>query len=224
MTRHFLGKERRVYLACASDQVTANQDRIENKEITFMLTHLVAALGVGLITAVATPAAAQVAYAPAYPGSAYPGSAYPGSTYPGYAVPAPTAPGVPTYAPLPRRAPTAPRRAAADPVGALRWADYNRDGGVTFAEARAYGQARFRQEDLDRNGVLTRRELTSADDELARDGRRHDGVVTFAEYDTSLCNRFYGLDLDRNGFLSSYELGTNSPRSDGVSFSWHWQL
>ena len=64
----------------------------------------IAALGVGLITAVAAvPAAAHDGRGPAYPG-AYPGS-YPGSypsSYPGSYPPAP-----PTYAPPPY-APTTP--------------------------------------------------------------------------------------------------------------------
>jgi len=106
----------------------------------------------------------------------------------------------------------------------LRQADYNYDGGITLAEAYAYGEARFRGADLDRNGVLTRHELRGGEDEFTQRARRRDGVVTFAEYEASVQHEFYGLDSNRDAFLSSYELGTRAPPSAGVSWSWHWSL
>ena len=178
----------------------------------------IAALGVGLITAVAAvPAAAHDGRGPAYPG-AYPGS-YPGSypsSYPGSYPPAP-----PTYAPPPY-APTTP--AVGDAQVELRQADYNFDGGVTLREAQSFGWAQFSREDTNRDGVLTRWELRGLNDTFAR-GARADGVVTFAEYDSNLQRHFYRLDYNRDGFLSRRELGV-APRapSTGVTWSWHWSL
>ena len=169
-----------------------------------------AALGTGLISAAtALPAAAHDGRVPAHAGPAYP--EYRRST--------------PTYAPAPPRVYTPyPVAANAGCAAVLRQADYNYDGGITLGEAYAYGQARFSQVDLDRNGVLTRHELRRGEDEFTQRARRRDGVVTFAEYEASVQNEFYGLDRNRDAFLSSYELGTTAPPSAGVSWSWHWSL
>src|SRR6185436_10937799 len=93
----------------------------------------------------------------------------------------------------------------------LARADYDYDGGITLAEAHAYGRAQFSREDFDRNGVLTRHELRRANDEFARGAYSRDGVVTFAEYDANVQRQFYRLDANRDGFLSRYELGTSAP-------------
>ncbi|HKO92887.1 MAG TPA: hypothetical protein VJU61_17145, partial [Polyangiaceae bacterium] len=131
----------------------------------------------------------------------------------------------PTYAPAPPRVYTPyPVVTDAGCAAVLRQADYNYDGGITLAEAYAYGQARFSQVDVDRNGVLTRHELRGGGDEFAQTARRRDGVVTFDEYQVSVQGRFYQLDRNRDAFLSSYELGTTAPPSAGVSWSWHWSL
>ena len=149
-----------------------------------------AALGLGLITAAAAvPAAAHDGRDPARTGS---------SSY---------RPPAPTYAP---RAQLPPSTDAGYALG-LRHADYNSDGGITLREAHAYGRAQFRHEDLDRNGVLTRRELRGSRDEFAR-GPRGDGVVTFAEYDSNVQRGFYHLDRNRDGRLSRRELGTGGPQ------------
>jgi EF hand len=193
-----------------------------------MLTNL-AALGIGLITAVAAPAAAaQVPCDPVvYPGANYPNVAtppgYATASYPTYGVPAPAyAPTVPVvYRPAP--APASHRRVDSAPV-TLRRADYNRDGGITFAEAYAYGRYEFGRSDLDGNGVLTRRELNDRHDEIASGARRRDSVVTFAEYDASLRNQFNQLDRNRDGFLSGYELGNSRSQPNVVTFNWHWEL
>lgn len=214
-----------------------------------MLTNL-AALGIGLITVVAAPVAAaqvpcdpgvypganypSVSYPPAsYPTAGYPTASYPSypttsypTPYPTYGVPVPAytpvpipypAP-VPVYAPAPR-----PRRESNEPV-TLRRADYNRDGGITFAEAFSYGRNEFARSDLDGNGVLTRRELDNHYDEIANGARRRDTVVTLAEYDDSLRNQFSQLDRNRDGFLSGYELGTRRSEPHLVTFNWHWEL
>src|SRR6187402_2404248 len=127
-----------------------------------------AALGTGLISAAtALPAAAHDGRVPAHAGPAYP--EYRRST--------------PTYAPAPPRVYTPyPVAANSGCAAVLRQADYNYDGGITLGEAYAYGQARFSQVDLDRNGVLTRHELRRGEDEFTQRARRRDGVVTFAEY------------------------------------------
>jgi EF hand len=169
-----------------------------------------AALGLGLTTAVtALPAAAHEGCDPAGAGTAYPSYG----------------PAVPTYLPAPRVQMPYPPVAQAGYRVVLARADYNYDGGITLAEAHAYGQAQFSREDFDRNGVLTRHELRRADDEFARGARSRDGVVTFAEYDANVQRQFYRLDLNRDGFLSRYELGTTGPaRGSTVGWSWHWSL
>ena len=183
----------------------------------------IAALGVGLITALAAvPAAAHDGRGPAYP-SSYPGSypsSYPGSypsSYPGsYPPPAPT------YAPPPY-APATPV-VLGDAQLELRQADYDFDGGVTLREAHSFGWAQFSHEDTNRDGVLTRWELRGLNDTFAR-GARADGVVTFAEYDGNLQRQFYRLDYNRDGFLSRRELGiATPPPSTGVTWSWHWSF
>lgn len=170
-----------------------------------MLTQL-AALGIGLITSIGTPAVARADYdTPARP-SAHP-TAYPG--YNGTRYPAPT------YAPAPART----RHVEPPRAVVLRRADYNNDGGITFHEAQAYGRSEFGRADHDRNGVLTRNEIHRSD-ELASGARSRDGVVTFAEYDASVRRQFAALDRNRDGFLSRHELG--APRT--ATFNWHWRL
>jgi Ca2+-binding EF-hand superfamily protein len=122
------------------------------------------------------------------------------------------------YAPAPYA-----HRVESRDAAALRRADYNRDGGVTFAEAHAYARNAFSRSDADHNGVLTRRELRVAPDGLTRDARSPDRV-TLADYDRSVREDFRGLDRNRDGFLSGYELGTSAPSANTVSYSWHWQL
>ena len=182
-----------------------------------MLTNL-AALGIGLITAVATPATAfaHADCAPTQP-----------SAHTSHRAPAPAYPPVTAHAPPRASAPT--RIEAAYPAS-LRFADFNRDGGVTVNEARSYARSQFNRADLDRNGVLRGRELRSESGELVYGARGRDGVVTFAEYDRSVMGRFQSLDIDRNGYLSRNELGTNrtrlpsAPRANTVTYSWNWQL
>jgi EF hand domain-containing protein len=211
---------------------------LDNQGDTLMLTQL-AALGIGLITTVAAPMAhaGQPGCDPAHPTAGYPPYTAPAPTYaptyvPTYA-PAPTyvptyAP-VPAYAPAPRYAPApapryqapSPRRVEASPV-AMRRADYNRDGGVTLQEARSYSRDQFIRADRDRNGVLTRRELSNAGSEFSRVSGNRGGVLTLAEYDASITNQFYSLDRNRDAFLSRHELGTASPNT--VTYSWNWSL
>jgi hypothetical protein len=170
-----------------------------------MLTNL-AALGVGLITAVTTPAAAHG------------WEDRPNAPHPSYGAPAPM------HAPAPPRAPApSAYRVEARDAAALRPADYNRDGGVTFAEAHAYARNAFSRADTDRNGVLTRRELRNTPDGFTRDARSP-ARLTLADYDQSVRDDFRGLDRNRDGFLSSYELGTSVAAPHTVSYSWHWQL
>jgi hypothetical protein len=207
-----------------------------------MLTNL-AALGIGLITAVAAPAAVAqvpcdpvvypganyptVSAPPLYPTAGYPTAGYPTAGYPTYGAPAPAyLPGIPVVygPPVPVYAPAPPtRRVDREPV-TLRRADFNGDGGITFAEAYAYGRNEFSRSDLDGNGVLTRRELNNRYDEIANGARRRDSVVSFAEYDASLRHQFGQLDRNRDGFLSGYELGTSRSQPNLVTFNWHWEL
>lgn len=162
-----------------------------------MLTQL-AALGIGLITTVASPIvhAAQPGCDPAHPTAGYPPHRAPAPTY------APAAP--PRY-----QAPPV-RHVEASPV-VMRRADYNRDGGVTLQEARAYGRNQFIRADRDRNGVLTRRERNNADGELSRVSGNRGGGLTLAEYHASITSEFHSLDRNRDAFLSRRELRTASP-------------
>ena len=187
-----------------------------------MLTQL-AALGIGLITAVGAPAIAQADCGPAHPTS-YPGyraPGYPAATYPSPTYPAATYP-APSYAPAPSYGPQPGRRQQTPHAVVLRQADYNNDGGITLREAEAYGRTAFGRADDDRNGVLTRHEI-HANDELARGARGRDGVVSFAEYDASLRRQFASLDRNRDGFLNRYELG-RGPAPNTVTYNWHWKL
>ena len=200
-----------------------------------MITKL-AALGLGVATAVAPTVALAADCAPAHPDSSYPTPTYPtypSSTYPG-SYPASTYPSYPSYgAPVPVYSPTwnpTPLPPVPPPPARrtvlLKRADYNGDGGITFTEAQAYGRTEFGYADVDRNGVLTRRELDNHVDEFAR-GARHRGrgvgVVTFAEYDMSVRHRFIDLDRNRDGFVSRYEI-EGRPEPKTVRVSWHWQL
>ena len=195
-----------------------------------MFTKL-AALGIGLATTVVAPIAAAAPCDPAYPTTGYPTNypaSYPTSypaTYPTYGAPVPTySPAPPYYAPAPPYAAPAPRRVEATQV-VMRRADYNRDGGVTYAEAHAYGRDQFARADRDRNGVLTRRELRDSRDDFTRvSNQRGRGVVTLAEFDASVYNDFYQLDRNRDGFLSRYELGGGSAPGSTVTWSWNWSL
>jgi hypothetical protein len=180
-----------------------------------MLTQM-AALGIGLITTVAAPAAlASPCDGP-----------HPTAGYPTYGVPVPTYSPAPPYAPPPYAAPRSePRRVDAQQV-VMRRADYNRDGGVTYAEAHAYGRNQFARADRDRNGVLTRWELRDSRDDFTRVSHGRGGVVTLAEFDAAVYDQFYQLDYNRDGFLSRYELGFGAPPrpATGVTWSWNWSL
>jgi len=174
-----------------------------------------AALGLGIITAATATTASAAACDPARPTSGYPSYG----------------PAAPTYYPAPPQvqAPDPYRNAGYAVV--LSRADYDYDGGITLAEAHAYGRAQFAADDLDRNGVLTRHELRRTADVLAQSANDRGGVVTFAEYDDNVQRQFYNLDVNRDGYLSRYELGTQPPplplpppRTASVGWSWHWSL
>lgn len=192
-----------------------------------MLTQM-AALSIGLITTVAAPIALA---APC-------DTAHPTAGYPTYGAPVPTYSPVPSYSPPyaqqppygaqpPYAAPRgpAPRRIEAQQV-VMRQADYNRDGGVTYGEAHAYGRNQFARADYDRNGVLTRRELRDSRDDFTRVSHGRGGVVTLAEFDAAVHDQFYQLDYNRDGFLSRYELGLGAPPAPAsrVTWSWNWSL
>lgn len=186
-----------------------------------MFNHL-AALGLATLVSAAPAVAHAWDAAPAAPyPSSYP--SYP-SSYPSYpSYPAPTYSPAPPYAPAPPYT-HGPRSSNVVYARVLSRADSNYDGGITLAEAQAFGRAEFAREDVDRNGVLTRRELRGPGHELAR-GAGRNGVVTFAEFDANVHQRFYELDLNRDGYLSSYELGRPAPRRNGgVTWSWNWSL
>jgi hypothetical protein len=92
----------------------------------------------------------------------------------------------------------------------LRRADHNRDGWVTLQEALDSGRQVFRQQDRDRNSVLTRYELNRP--ALRQDDRNNDGRVSMREYQRSVRAHFASLDSNRDGYLGSRELGVAQPR------------
>jgi hypothetical protein len=174
------------------------------------MLNTLATIGIGLVTAVAAPATALADYGPAHP-----------PVYSGHHAPAPV------YAPAPPRAQTFPRRIeasrdAARDARVLRQADYNRDGGVTLAEAHAYARNQFSRVDFNHNGVLTQREARNDSTGLARGASGRDGVVTLAEYDASVRNDFHDVDRNRDGYLSSRELGLRNTNR-GVNARRNWQ-
>lgn len=187
-----------------------------------------AALGLGIMTAAAAPTTTAAHLCG--PGHAHP-TGYGAPTY----TPAPTYAPPPAYTPAPTYTPaphypsqptySAPRgygRDAAD-AAVSRRADYNRDGGISLYEAHDYARGQFARADIDRNGVLTRREQRNTDGAFER-ARGRDGVVTLAEYDTTVRRDFYNLDRNRDGVLTRAELRGHSAPRHTVSYSWHWQL
>jgi hypothetical protein len=99
----------------------------------------------------------------------------------------------------------------------LRYADLNRDGWVTMAEAIDSGRHVFRQSDRDNDRVLTRYELGRPG--VRRDDRNNDGRVTMNEYQRAVRARFASLDTNRDGVLARYELGLE-PRRGTRSAGW----
>jgi hypothetical protein len=100
-------------------------------------------------------------------------------------------------------------------AGDLRRADHDHDGWVTPAEARVQSRAVFERADLDRNRVLTRRELRDAGSELARQDRDRDGRVSYREYEVGARRQFASLDRNRDGLLSARERGAPVGRNVG---------
>lgn len=180
-----------------------------------MLNQL-AALGIGLVSAVtSTVALAHENCDPAQQSSTAPN--YSPSSY----SPANYSP-PPAYVPAPAYAP-APPPIEANYALVLRSADYDRNGWVSRNEAEAYGRAAFAHADLDRNGVLTPRELWRTDDALARSAPSRDGIVTLAAYEANMDRQFYELDRNRDGYLSGYELGARPPERPTASVSWRFR-
>ncbi|MEY4546226.1 MAG: hypothetical protein RL685_2421 [Pseudomonadota bacterium] len=89
----------------------------------------------------------------------------------------------------------------------LRQADVNRDGWVTLTEALRQARREFRQEDRDRNRVLTRREVSQRD--LAQDDVDRNGRISYGEREDAIRRSFSRFDRDRDGLLARYELSTD---------------
>jgi hypothetical protein len=96
-------------------------------------------------------------------------------------------------------------------AGDFRRADYDHDGWVTPAEARAHSRAVFERVDLDRNRVLGRRELRQAGNQFQRQDRDRDGRVSYREYEVVARHQFTSLDRNRDGLLSARERGVPGP-------------
>lgn len=175
------------------------------------MLNTLAALGIGVAATLSLPATANAHCDPSRPHAHHPGH-----------LPAPAhapVPPAPTYAPAPYQ------RVDARDIALMRRADYNRDGWVTLAEARAHGRARFDRIDTNNDRVLSPHEIRRHDDEIARDAiRGRDRTVTYSEYDSGVRARFASLDVNRDGYLSNYELnGTPPPRATyGASVGWRW--
>ena len=157
-----------------------------------MFKHI-AALGIGLTTLIAAPLALAAPCDPAHPSAAH----------------APSA----VRAPTPTRVALAPRRIDAQHV-ALRRADSNRDGRITYSEARAQARGQFDRADRDDNGALSSWEVRNASDDVTRLARGQGQLVTRAEFDAATRARFARLDTNRDGLLSRRELGLSATRTN----------
>ncbi len=114
------------------------------------------------------------------------------------------------------RAPAGYRGAAyRDDLRELRQSDLNRDGRVTLAEALRHARRDFRQEDQDRNRVLTPREVSRRD--LAVDDRNRNGRISRGEHEAAVRRSFARFDRNNDGVLARYEL---TPRSDSRAAGW----
>jgi hypothetical protein len=102
-----------------------------------------------------------------------------------------------------------------DDARELRQSDLNRDGWVTMAEAMRHARRDFRQEDRDRNRVLTWREASQRD--LAQDDRDRNGRISRDEREAAIRRSFARFDRNRDGVLARYEL---SPRDGSRSAGW----
>ena len=101
-----------------------------------------------------------------------------------------------------------------DDLRELRQSDINRDGRVTLDEALRHARREFRQDDRDRNRVLTWREVSQRD--LAQEDRNRNGRISREEREAALRRSFWRLDRNRDGVLARHELnGRDGARSAG---------
>jgi hypothetical protein len=89
----------------------------------------------------------------------------------------------------------------------LQQADVNRDGWVTLTEALREARREFRQEDRDRNRVLTRHEVSQRD--LAQDDIDRNGRISYGEREDAIRRSFSRFDRNRDGLLARYELSSD---------------
>ena len=165
-----------------------------------MFKHI-AALGIGLSTLIAAPLALAAPCDPAQP------------------TPRPTA----IRTPAPSRAVNLPRRVDLHQV-ALRRADANRDGRISYAEARAFSKNQFERADRNDNGILSSRELRNASADVTFISRGQGSLVTRAEFDAAARTQFSRLDTNRDGQLSRRELGQTPPRASSVRAERRWSI
>src|SRR5262245_28035571 len=101
-------------------------------------------------------------------------------------------------APAPPRAAMPPRNIRTQQVetqqAVLRRADFNRDGRVSLAEARAFGRNQFSRADRDRNGSLSPWELRNSSDDLTPVSHGRGNIVTRAEFEAGTRAQFVRLD------------------------------
>lgn len=102
-----------------------------------------------------------------------------------------------------------------DDLRELRQSDLNRDGLVTLTEALRHAQREFRQEDRDRNQVLTWREVSQRD--LAQEDRNRNGRISRQEREDAIRRSFVRFDRNRDGVLTRHEL---SPRDGSRAAGW----
>lgn len=97
----------------------------------------------------------------------------------------------------------------------LRMMDADRDGKITQAEAKAFGDARFSGADADGDGRITRAEVEAKalermrahiDRRFAAADADGDGVISQAEADAQAEKRFARMDKNGDGVIAGEEL------------------
>jgi len=104
---------------------------------------------------------------------------------------------------------------AASDYELLKGLDTDRDGTVDLDEATKAASAVFEMMDRDRDGMLTRHELSGrlSVRELKAADPDHDGTLSKEEYLAVVAKRFQAADTDADGTLTAGELRSKAGRA-----------